>query len=79
VKKYQVLESGKPCDCRNYEVHPSWNQSIYDTFDDAMQYAKEWFWPFLGQQDSTFILELNKPYDYDGCGSTAEIREIDDL
>lgn len=68
--KYQVLASGKPA-----EIHePFFTNSIYDTFEEAKQYAKnffgEWFPP-----DETKI-KLNIPFEYNGYGDTIEIRGL---
>ena len=66
--KYQVFESGKPADCHHCDIDKSWNKSIFDTFEEAKDYAVKWFGAFLPIQKDLIL--PNKKYDY------LEIREI---
>ena len=37
---YQVLQGNLPADCFGFpELHDSWNQSIFNTFAEASEYA----------------------------------------
>ena len=43
---YQVLQDGKPADCCGYpDVHPSWCKSVFDTIEEANEYAYRWAFP----------------------------------
>ena len=68
---YQVLCNGRPADCYNHDVHQSWNKSVYFTFEEAVEYAKDW----LGHYGIGIVLKLNTPCDY-GEGDIIEIREV---
>jgi hypothetical protein len=69
---YQVFDNGKPADCFHCNVHESWNNSVYDTFEKALEYANKW----LGFFGSGVVLKLNTPWDYSGYGDMIEIREV---
>lgn len=71
---FQVLDNGKSADCHGFPVHPSWNKSLYDTFDEALKYA----WKWLGDKTGGPLLKVNTPWEYSGYGDTIEIREIVD-
>lgn len=71
--KYQVFADGKPADCYNHKVHESWNKSIYDTFEEAIDYAELWQHPYGGNLKE--VLKVNVPFEwYEGC--FIEIREV---
>lgn len=72
--KYQVLDNNRPADCFHCKVHESWNKSKYDTFDEALNYARKW----LGFYGTCVVLKPNTPWDYDGFGDMIEIREVED-
>lgn len=64
---WQVLENGKPADCFHYKLHESWNKSQYETLEEAAEYAKKYFWPYLGEDTPIYqIIKLlcteSKPY-----------------
>lgn len=62
--KYHVLENGKPA------KYSDWDNNIFDTFHDALMYARYWF-------GDCSHLEPNKPWDFNGYGDTVEIREVE--
>lgn len=78
-KIFGVFEDGKPCNHERFPaVHHSWNNYLFDNFQDAKKYAKKW----LGE----YAILL--PPDWDGKeleymsfdpevkGSIIEIREV---
>lgn len=69
---FQVFDNDKPAQYPNCNVDSSWSNSVFTTFADACNYAKNW----LGVYWDGKRLELNKSYDYSGCGDNLEIREI---
>ena len=69
---YQVLDNGKPADCFHCNVHESWNKSTYSTFEEALEYARDW----LGRYGIGVVLKPNTPWDYSGYGDIIEIREV---
>jgi len=76
--KYQVIDTGKPADHEHCpSVHKSWDKSIYDTFEEAFEYAKKWFNPYLGGVPRKF-LEDSKKYEYQ-AGVYCQIKEIEDF
>jgi len=77
---FQVFENGKPCDATGFpNVHPSWNNSKFGTFNEALSYAWKWLAPYGGSYDGQqgIGLKINEAYDFDGCGSMIEIREVE--
>ena len=70
--RYQVLDTGKPANCFNYNVSKSWDQSTFDNFEDALAYANNW----LGDVYGPVELKVNIPWGYSGYGDTIEIREV---
>ena len=76
--KYQVLDNDKPADCFNHKVDKSWNTNVFDTFDEALEYARAWLAPYGGSYDgkSGIVLKVNEPYDYSGYGDMIEIRGL---
>jgi len=68
---FQVFEDNKPADVTGYSWAKSWKNSKFGTFKEAHEYANEWLGDYGG-----IVLDLNKPYDYSGCGSIIEIREL---
>lgn len=73
---FTVFDNGKPADCFHHKVHPSWKQSTFNTFEEALEYARKWLAPMGGSYDGKegVVLEVNTPYDYSGCGDLIEIR-----
>ena len=75
---FQVFDSGHPADCHHCKVHSSWNNSKFNTFEEALKYARMWGAPYVGAYDgsSGVELKLGVPWDYSGYGDTIEIREV---
>ena len=74
---YGVFENNKPCDNKNHKVHPSWNNSVFETWDQALRYAYKWLGQFADAVKMEGpALEVNVPYDYSGYGDMIEIRKI---
>jgi hypothetical protein len=69
---YQVFDNNKPAQYPAHKVHPSWKQSKFNSFIEALNYAHKW----LGNMSPGRILKLNDPYDYSGCGDILEIRRV---
>lgn len=70
---FQVFDNNKPADCHHHGVHKSWDNSKFNTFDEAQEYARKW----LGQVAGDLVPEeVNEKIDYSGYGDTIEIREI---
>lgn len=67
MKKYVVYDNGERA---NSSVAGDWDQSSFDTFDDAQTYANKW----LGIATP---LVVNTPYNYSEHEATIEIREED--
>ena len=44
--KFSVYDSGKPAKYPEHNVHPSWKNNSFDTFDEAIEYMHRW----LGRQ-----------------------------
>lgn len=43
---YQVLQGNLPADCFGFpELDNSWNQSVFNTFEEASEYAYYWAYP----------------------------------
>jgi hypothetical protein len=71
---FQVLENGKPADSTSFPMlkkGKGWDKSIFDTFEDANDYAKQYFYPYLIGD-----FELNKVYSFAGGEDTAQIIEV---
>ncbi|MFW6173083.1 MAG: hypothetical protein ACOC5T_05005 [Elusimicrobiota bacterium] len=70
-KKYAVYDCGKPAKFPFYNVDPSWNNNIFDTFEEAKAYAENWLGTFFH-----VAISLNKPVEYyKDC--TIEVKEIE--
>lgn len=69
---FQVFDNGRPADCNNHKVHPTWNKSMYDSFEEAQQYCHQW----LGEYANCTPLKPNQKINYSGWGDTIEIREV---
>lgn len=74
--KYQVFDGGKPAELAASIL---WNNSVYNTFDEARKYAWKWLGDYGGSSDGEtgYPLVVNVPWDY-GYGDMIEIREIPD-
>jgi hypothetical protein len=44
--KFQVLDTDLPADCYHHEVGDSWDQSSFDSMEDAREYAINWLGPY---------------------------------
>ena len=69
-RKYQVFDCGRPADSahQNLSKNIGWDNSLFNSLEEAQLYAKNYFSPFL-----EITLSPDEPYDY--CqGSIAEIR-----
>lgn len=74
--KYQVFENDKPADNKRFSYLKGldWNNSSFDTFEEALKYAKSW----LGDFDSIPPnFAPNQKYDYSGYGDTIEICMVE--
>lgn len=70
--KYQVLDGNKPAQFPNHQVHESWNNSIFNTYVEALNYAHKW----LGEYSPGRVFQLNKKYDYSGYGDYIQIIKL---
>lgn len=69
---FQVLENGKPADCRYFNVSPDWECSQFDAFEDAEAYARVW----LGEWGYGLSLKLGEPCEYNNNGDKILIKQI---
>ena len=78
---FQVFDNGNPADHRfNKTVSTIWGPSHFDSFNAALIYARQWLWPYGGEDASGLtgiVLHPNTPYDYSGYGDFIEIREVE--
>jgi hypothetical protein len=79
--RYQVFDNGKPADSSGHKVHPSWNNSIFPTYHDAVRYVVKWLgWDWCSSEDDINSLAMcirkDIHYDYSGYGDVIEIRDI---
>jgi hypothetical protein len=58
--KYQVLDCDLPADCYSHNVHKSWNNSVFDTPEEANEYANKWLGIY-----GPIELKVDEPYYYD--------------
>lgn len=59
--KYQVLQGNLPAGCFGFpELHNSWNQSIFNTFAEASEYAYYWAYPV--DKETARMLAKNDPF-----------------
>ena len=71
---FQVFENGKPAQFPFFAVDPSWDNSIFESFEKAENYANAW----LGSIYGPLVFELDVPEDYNGYGDCLVIREVPD-
>jgi hypothetical protein len=69
---FQVLNNDIPAQYPYMPIHPSWNQSTFQSFDEAQEYACQYLGPFSPGK----IFKLNEPYDYSGYGDCISIIEV---
>jgi hypothetical protein len=69
---FGVYDNGKPASGVGFPVLKGggWDTHQFQTFEEAEKYAQNWLGLYAG-----VTLEVNKPVDYDGYGTTIEIRE----
>lgn len=72
--KFKVYDNGKPAKYPECKVNKKWSNNSFDTFQEALQYAHHWLGDFSPCDVSDSPIQLNEPYDYDGCGDTIEIK-----
>lgn len=65
---YQVFDNGKPADYKHCNVHKSWDNSKFPTWQAAMAYARKWLGAYV------VPLKINTPADYSGYGDRIEVR-----
>lgn len=70
--RYQVFDNGTPAQYPHHMVDESWENSIFDTFEEAHSYANNWL-----EQHGGVILTCNVARDYSGCGDLILIKEIE--
>lgn len=58
---YQVLQGNLPADCFGFpSLDNSWNQSIFNTFEEACEYAYYWAYPV--DKETARMLAKNDPF-----------------
>lgn len=75
---FQVFDNGVPADTAHCKVHHSWASSTFQTYEEALKYARMWIAPYGGSYDGSqgLDIELDKPCDYNGMGDIIEIRSV---
>jgi hypothetical protein len=77
--KYQVLDNGRPADCHHQKVDKSWNRSMFDSYREALTYARKWLGDaWGGSNDGTtgVVLKVDTSWEYSGYGDHIEIRRV---
>ena len=76
--KFQVFDGDKPAQFPDCRVDKSWDNSVFDTEDEALVYARKWCAPYGSTYDGTqgFTIKAGEKYDYSGYGDFIEIRVI---
>lgn len=72
---FQVFENDKPCDKTGFTWAKTWETSKFNTFQEALQYAKKWLGAF-GENVDLYLTTPNVPYNYSGYGDMIVIKEI---
>lgn len=71
---YQVLQGNLPADCFGFPtLDKSWNQSIFNTFEEACEYAYYWAYPL--DRETARIMAKNDPFilnEFKDCGMRKE-------
>lgn len=72
---YQVFNNDEPVDSAHFGVASGigWDSSMFNTFNEAVEYARLWLGPLYG--NSADDIKLNKVVVYNDC-DTIEIRQI---
>jgi hypothetical protein len=68
---YAVYDNERPAKYPEIAVDPSWNNNRFNSFDEALKYARNW----LGPYGEGVVLKLGVPWDYSGYGDYIVIRE----
>lgn len=68
--KYAVYDNNRPAKFPDINVHPSWSNNEFATFNEALVYAKKW----LGEYGVGVPMEVNVPWDYSGFGDMILIK-----
>lgn len=71
--KYQVFDNNKPAQYPHCNVHPTWDNSVFDSLGEAQNYVKKW----LGQYCAPNPLKINEKYEYSSYGDYVEIRAVE--
>jgi len=71
MKTYSVYDNGKPAKYPDIKVDMSWVNNKFNTFDEALTYARNW----LGVYGEGVILKVNVEWDYSGYGDKILIKE----
>ena len=69
---YQVICNGRRAQYPDHDVHPSWNTSLFDKWEDAVEYTHKW----LGVYGWGERFMPNIPIDYSGYGDIVVINEV---
>lgn len=76
---YAVYDGNKLARYPECKVHPSWDNCIFNSFDEAVNYVHRWLFPDWADNSNSstgIAFKVNTPYEYnEGC--FIEIREID--
>jgi hypothetical protein len=80
--KYGVFDNNRAASTKGFPFLKGkcWNNHLFDTFEEALKYARMWLGPqWGGSPDGTegIVLKLNESYDYDGYGAEIVIREVE--
>jgi hypothetical protein len=67
---FQVLDNGKPADYLHHTVDHSWKQSLFQTEEEAIAYAKHW------TNDRELKIKCGESVDYSGYGDIVSIVKV---
>ena len=70
--KYAFYDNNKPATFKFHNVHHSWDNNVFDTFEECVAYANNWMGIY-----GPIPFELNKPFSY-GYNTKVEIRSIEE-
>lgn len=76
--KFQVLDTGKPATYEHHPVSKNFDICLFETFEEALTYARMWLGPRMGGSDdgrTGIDLKINIPYPYYGPWNI-EIRHV---
>jgi len=69
---FEVFENDKSCNNTQFNVHKSWKNSKFNTYQEAKEYARKWLGGYIMPKDWD-----GSKFDYSGSGSIIEIRIVD--